>query len=445
MSKPIQSPFPRYQLAELAALGTDTFVDGPFGSGLKSHEYVDAGVRLIQLQNIGEGKWHDENKKFITPRKFKTLERHGAVPGDIAIAKMADPVARACLVPPVSKQFVVVADCIRLRLDQSRFDPGFVVRSINSPYTRREAEKKAIGSTRVRINLSVLKTVGCLAPELIEQQAITRILDTLDTAICETEALINKLKAVKQGLLQDLLTRGIDTNGQLRPPQSEAPQLYKESLLGWIPRGWELRELGKLAEVSRGKFTHRPRNDPAFFDGEYPFIQTGDVALAQGGYISSYSQTLSERGITVSQEFPAGTIAITIAANIADTAILARPMFFPDSVVGAVVAPEHNIRFVELSIRRAKRTLDARAPQSAQKNINLQDLRPLLLAVPDRIEQDAIAERYNAIQARLEAEQIAVNKLCQKKLSLMDDLLTGRVRVTPLLESMLQTTAPTGA
>ena len=304
----------------------------------------------------------------------------------------------------------------------------------------------AIGSTNSHTRASPRETLDWLVPSvpIIEQGAIAQVLDILDTTIRETKALIDKLKAVKQGLLHDLLTRGIDANGQLRPPQSEAPQLYRESPSGWIPREWELRELGKLAEISRGKFTHRPRNDPAFFGGEYPFIQTGDVALAQGGYIYSYSQTLSKRGISVSQEFPAGTIAITIAANIADTAILACPMFFPDSIVGAVVAPEHNIRFVELSIRRAKRTLDARAPQSAQKNINLQDLRPLLLAVPNRIEQDAIAARYDAIQAQLEAEQIAVNKLYQKKFALMDDLLTGRVRVTPLLESIQQAATPTG-
>ena len=127
MSETDLSPFQRYLLAELAAAGSDTFVDGPFGSSLKSDEYVDAGVRLIQLQNIGDGEWRDDNKKFITSRKFKSLERHGAIPGDIAIAKMADPVARACLVPPVSDQFVVVADCIRLRLDKARFDSGFMV------------------------------------------------------------------------------------------------------------------------------------------------------------------------------------------------------------------------------------------------------------------------------------------------------------------------------
>lgn len=338
-----------------------------------------------------------------------------------------------------AKQGLVASTMARIVPDRT-FQSAFFFHAVK--HAEAYLKSRTSGTGIPHVDRELLEAIRVFRPKQNEQIIIAQILDTLDTAICETEALIDKLKAVKQGLLHDLLTRGIDANGQLRPPQSEAPQLYKESPLGWIPREWVLQELGNLAEVSRGKFTHRPRNDPAFFGGEYPFIQTGDVALAQGGYISSYSQTLSERGISVSQEFPAGTIAITIAANIADTAILARSMFFPDSVVGAMVAPEHNIRFVELSIRRAKRTLDARAPQSAQKNINLQDLRPLLLAVPSRSEQDAIATRYDAIQARLEAEQITVDKLRQQKSGLMDDLLTGRVRVTPLLEYVQQAVAP---
>lgn len=296
----------------------------------------------------------------------------------------------------------------------------------------------AQGTTFEAINKKDLLTLKLSLPPKTDWPQIAEILDTLDTAIHETEAIIAKLKAVKQGLLHDLLTRGIDANGELRPPQAEAPHLYKQSPLGWIPKEWDAQPLGCIAEVSRGKFTHRPRNDSRFYGGMYPFIQTGDVAAVEGEFVSTYSQTLSDRGISVSQEFPAGTIAITIAANIADTAILAIPMYFPDSVVGAIVDKAHNGRFVELSIRKAKRILDARAPQSAQKNINLQDLRPLLLAVPEKPEQDAIAIRYETLQNQLQSEQDALAKYRFKKSGLMDDLLTGRVRVTPLLAEAAQ-------
>jgi type I restriction enzyme S subunit len=312
-------------------------------------------------------------------------------------------------------------------------DPRHLLRLLH--YVRPKAEAASVGSTVRGIRIQDYLSIAVPKAPSDEQPIIARVLDALDTAIRQTEAIIAKLKQVKQGLLHDLLTRGIDANGELRPSRSHAPQLYKQSPVGWIPKDWRLRPLGEVAEVARGKFTHRPRNDPAFLGGRHPFIQTGDVASAAGDYLSTYSQTLSDRGAMVSQEFPAGTIAITIAANIADTAILDRPMYFPDSVVGAVVAPVANIRFIELCIRRAKRGLDARAPQSAQKNINLQDLRPLLVAFPTRNEQDAIAAQYDVIQARLTAEDSTKTKLTRQKIGLMDDLLIGRVRVTALLNS----------
>ena len=199
---------------------------------------------------------------------------------------------------------------------------------------------------------------------------------------------------------------------------------FKDSPLGKIPKDWDVKPLSELADVDRGKFTHRPRNDPRFYGGSYPFIQTGDIANSSGGILSTYSQTLNERGITVSREFPVGTIAITIAANIADTAILGIPMFFPDSVVGAVVKKPNSIRYVELCIRRAKQRLDARAPQSAQKNINLEDLRPLLIPVPSPEEQHRIAEVIDTIDSAIAHTSSLIAKLKQMKAGLLHDLLT---------------------
>jgi type I restriction enzyme S subunit len=264
---------------------------------------------------------------------------------------------------------------------------------------------------------------------LPEQRRIAEILDAADEAVHQTERVIAKLKALKAGLLHDLLTRGLDEHGRLRDPQAHSEQ-FRDSLLGRIPREWDVRPLVGLADVDRGKFAHRPRNTPVFYGGQHPFIQTGDVTSADGGVLESYSQTLNERGAAISREFPAGTIAVTIAANIADTAILGIPMYFPDSIVGIVVRPPHDTRYVELCIRTAKWRLDAQAPQSAQKNINLEILRPLLVAVPAPQEQKRIAAAYGAHEARIRAEEATLAKLRQVKRGLMDDLLTGRVRVT---------------
>jgi len=315
----------------------------------------------------------------------------------------------------------------------------FLFHLCQSKRLRLAAEAHMIGSAgQQRVQKEFFGQYDVIDLPFVEQQKIAQILDTLDTQIRQTEALIAKLERIKQGLLTDLLTRGIDENGQLRPPPEEAPHLYKDSPLGWIPRGWNIKPLADLAEVNRGKFTHRPRNDPAYYGGDFPFIQTGDVAAAKGGLICTYSQTLSELGTTASTLFPKGTIAITIAANIADTAILGIPMYFPDSVVGAIVHDDVDTRYVELCIRDAKRGLDAKAPQSAQKNINLQDLRPLPIPTPSLREQQAIAKRYETLIERIDSEGKSLTKLLSHKAGLMDDLLTGRVRVTPLLDTAKQ-------
>ena len=177
----------------------------------------------------------------------------------------------------------------------------------------------------------------------------------MDEAIAKTEAVIAKLKQVRAGLLHDLLTRGLDEHGQLRDPVAH-PEQFQDSALGWIPKEWKLLPLSEIADVDRGKFGHRPRNDPDFYGGQFPFIQTGNVAIANGEIITNASQSLNERGVSVSEIFPVGTIAVTIAANIGDTAILGFPMYFPDSVVGIVVSSPNVVRCVELVLRRAKQT-----------------------------------------------------------------------------------------
>lgn len=243
-------------------------------------------------------------------------------------------------------------------------------------YWAKDLDSVAQGTTFRAISKGDLDALEVRLPPLPEQRRIAEILDTADAAIRETERVIAKLRQVKQGLLHDLLTRGLDAHGHLRDPDTR-PEQFKDSSLGWIPREWEILPLAEVTDVNRGKFSHRPRNDPDYYGGQYPFIQTGDIASAEGDLITSYSQTLNEHGRAVSRDFPVGTIAITIAANIADTAILGIPMYFPDSIVGAVVKAPYNNRYIKLCIRRAKRRLEAQAPQSAQKNINLGILRPL--------------------------------------------------------------------
>jgi type I restriction enzyme S subunit len=351
--------------------------------------------------------------------------------GDVIVTK-AGPRHRCGVVANVTsvpEHVIVSGKMVGLRPNQNIVVPRILAAAVATSKAQKYLDARTTGMAESQVNFTNddLLSTPIMLPPLPEQRRIAEILDAADEAIRWTEQVVAKLKAVKTGLLHDLLTCSLDEHGRLRDPQAH-PEQFMDSPLGRIPKEWDICPLSSLADVDRGKFAHRPRNDPTFYDGEHPFIQTGDVTSAEGGILKTHSQTLNERGAAISREFPTGTIAITIAANIADTAILGRPMYFPDSIVGVVVRPPHNVRYVELCIRRAKSYLDAQAPQSAQKNINLEVLRPLLIAVPTPAEQKLIVAVYDAHDARIRAEEAELTKLRQVKRGLMDDLLTGKVR-----------------
>ncbi|MBU2931227.1 restriction endonuclease subunit S, partial [Vibrio cyclitrophicus] len=140
-----------------------------------------------------------------------------------------------------------------------------------------------------------------------------------------------------------------------------------------VPKGWELKKLEELATVERGKFSARPRNDPKYYGGDIPFVQTGDITAAKT-YLSSFNQTLNEDGLKVSRLFPKNTILITIAANIGDTAITLFEVSCPDSLVGIQARKGVDCVWLNSYLETCKDELDGKATQNAQKNINLQVL-----------------------------------------------------------------------
>lgn len=154
---------------------------------------------------------------------------------------------------------------------------------------------------------------------------------------------------------------------------------------------WPLRPLGEIARVEREMFSHRPRNLPEFYGGEHPFVQTGDVHGADR-ILKRFEYSLTELGATYSKSFPAGTIFVTIAAVIGATAISDREVFVTDSVVGVVPSEDMDTYYLELFLCHKRHYLDTQvATQTAQKNINLQVLRPLSVPCPPRKEQKRIA------------------------------------------------------
>jgi type I restriction enzyme S subunit len=179
---------------------------GPFGSNLKASDYVPDGVRIIQLQNIGDGVFHDDYAIYTSEKKANELISCNIYPGEIILSKMGDPVARACLVPMKDKRYLMASDGIRLVVDAKRFDKRFVFYYINSIYFRRKAIEASTGSTRQRIGLTDLRNLPFVAPSLPEQTAIAEILSDMDAEISALEQKREKTRLLKQGMMQELLT-----------------------------------------------------------------------------------------------------------------------------------------------------------------------------------------------------------------------------------------------
>jgi type I restriction enzyme S subunit len=191
-----------------------------------------------------------------------------------------------------------------------------------------------------------------------------------------------------------------------------------------IPTGWDYVPLEQLGLVERGKFTARPRNDPQYYGGSIPFVQTGDVTSANG-ILNSYSQTLNEDGLSVSKLFPKGSILITIAANIGEVAITMIDVACPDSIV--VVQANRNVckEWLRYALSVRKPAMEAAATRNAQKNINLQVLRPLPILTPPPEEQYRIAAILSTWdEAITKTEELIAAKQKLKK-ALLERLLKG--------------------
>ena len=182
---------------------------------------------------------------------------------------------------------------------------------------------------------------------------------------------------------------------------------------------YKLIKLSNLGTLSRGKSKHRPRNDPKLLGGPYPLIQTGDITNS-GIFIKKYNNTYSKLGLKQSKMWPAGTLCITIAANIAQTAILSFDACFPDSVVGFI--PKADIittTYLHYWFSFFQKILDAQASQVAQKNINLKVLSNLDVAVPPITEQD----KFLSFVQQVDKSKVAVQKSLDETQTLFDSLM----------------------
>lgn len=200
-------------------------------------------------------------------------------------------------------------------------------------------------------------------------------------------------------------------------------QGFKKTEVGLIPEDWDAKRIGDIALIERGKFTPRPRNNPIYYGGEIPFVQTGDVTRCNGK-ISHYSQTLNKIGLGVSKLFPKGSILMTIAANIGYTGVLQIDMACPDSLIGINGKQVEN-EFLNFHFQFRRNEIEELSTSGAQKNLNIELFRPFLIPIPPSLtEQKAIATALSDVDALISSLQQSITKKKAIKQGAMQQLLT---------------------
>lgn len=207
---------------------------------------------------------------------------------------------------------------------------------------------------------------------------------------------------------------------------------YLDRIEKEIPETWCWTSLANYATCSRGRFSVRPRNDPRCFNGEYPFIQIGDLPR-DGGYINSHTQTLNEVGLGVSKMFPKGTVVIAIVgATIANTGILSYDMCFPDSLVGIESETESGNKYIEYYLRSVKEDIrQVSYAGGGQPNIKLETLEPYPIPLPPLAEQEEIVrciDKLFAIADELEERyKKAKNLIARAEKSIYSKAFSGEL------------------
>lgn len=352
-------------------------------------------VPFVRGGDIAEGCVLEGQLRTVTAEVSAQYKRTLLQGGELLISLVGQPGQVA--IAPCSLNGANIArqvGLIRLRQD---VNANFVSYFLRSPDGQASLGTYTGGSVQQVINLGDLRKVLVPLPSLIEQQRIVAILDEAFDGIATTKANAEK----------NLQNAGALFESHLRSVFSQRGD------------GWKDKTLEQISTIfGRGKSRHRPRNDPTLYGGKYPFIQTGDVRNA-GHFITEFSQTYSEAGLAQSKLWPKGTICITIAANIAETGILAFDACFPDSVIGVVPNPaEAEIGFVEYLLQSFKVRIQAMGQGSAQANINMGTFENERFPFPDVAEQRQIVARLDA----LSEETQRLESIYQQKLATLDEL-----------------------
>lgn len=345
-------------------------------SGFASGDNLAFGLAQLRMNNVTADGLLDWSKirRVETPKKVEDLLLRS---GDVVFNATNSPelVGKNAYFESFAEAVTFSNHFLRLRPRSDVLDGKYL-----SYWLRKQfADGRFRGLCKQWVNQAtvsrdILLDLRIPVPPLEEQRRIAAILDKAEELRAKRRATLALLDQLPQAIFLEMFGDPVSN-----------------------PRSLPMHRFGEIGKLDRGISKHRPRNAPELLGGSHPLIQTGDVANCDG-YITLHRSTYSDIGLRQSKKWPAGTLCITIAANIAKTGILEFDACFPDSVVGFCSEMPGLVEYVRVWLSFLQKTLEDSAPESAQKNINLAILRDLQIPVPDDRMLKSFEQRVDRIR-----------------------------------------------
>ena len=334
------------------------------------------GLEHLDSDSLRIRRWGDPSEVESTKLRFR--------PGDIIFGKRRVYQRKVAV---ADTEGICSAHAMVLRAKPEVVLPEFLPFFMQSDLFMERALKISVGSLSPTINWKALAEEEFVLPPVQEQERLVKVLLATWRLVEATIRAKSNTETLFKALLRDRIASGLKASDY-------------QSFSGGEDE-FRTIQLGEVSSVERGRFSHRPRNLPKFFGGPYPFAQTGDVGAALGRQFTA-SQTLTDEGRKHSRSFPPGSILISIAAVIAATAIVTEETWCPDSVVGIVPECQSDVEFIEYALRYTRPYLEHEvATQTAQKNINLEILRPLRIPWPSAKRRAEIVSELSLIEQNM--------------------------------------------
>ncbi|MFP3332483.1 restriction endonuclease subunit S [Pseudomonas sp. SIMBA_064] len=371
--------------------------------------------RLLQLADIGDGLFLNKSFRFVNNEKFQQLNCTELNEGDLLIARMPEPLGRACLMPKLKQRCLTVVDVAVFRSGSADISHKLLMHFINSPALRKSIEVESSGTTRKRIARGKLADLNIPIPPAAEQTKIAHKLDELLAQVHKLKARIDAIPALLKRFRQSVLAAA--ASGRLTeewrgnsssPSLSQPPLVFSERDLGLTPKDWRWEKLVSLAELESG---HTPRKStPTYWEnGDVPWISLQDIRAADGKEISETKYMPTMLGIENSSArlLPKGTVCLSRDISVGFVTIMGRSMATSQHFANWICNSELLPKYLMYSFMAAREHLLQSGKGTTVKTIYMPELKELRLLLPPLSEQKEIiqrTERFLIIADRLEAK-----------------------------------------